>query len=91
MQKSKRQSKWAKTKFANLVRYGPNGGYYARLRIGGKLVWRSLKTTTISIAKLRLADLAKAERVKAQVDPGQAGKLYGRSQADPVRLKLPAK
>ena len=45
---------WLKTKYANLMRYVPSETYYARFRCGGKLVWKSLDTTRISIAELRL-------------------------------------
>ena len=53
---------WQKTQYANLIRYVPSGKYYARIRIRGKLLLRSLKTDLISVAKLRLNDLEKAER-----------------------------
>jgi len=39
--------------------------YFARIRIQGKLIVRSLKTGCIDIAKLRLADLEKGERFAA--------------------------
>lgn len=52
---------WEKTKLANLVRHR-NGGYYARLFIDGKEVWRSLKTKTYSIAEVRLAEKQKEHR-----------------------------
>jgi hypothetical protein len=41
---------------ANLVRHVQSGGYYARIRVRGKLIWKSLKTDRISAAKLRLGD-----------------------------------
>ena len=53
---------WQKTSFANLIRYVPSGTYYARLRVVGKLIRKSLKTDVLSIAKLRLADLERSER-----------------------------
>lgn len=53
---------WQKTPVANLVRYIPSGKLFARLRVKGKLIRRSLKTKSISVAKLRLTDLEKAER-----------------------------
>jgi len=57
---------WQKTPYANLIRYEPSGKYFARLRVLGKLIRRSLKTTQLSVAKLRLTDLEKAERQKAE-------------------------
>jgi integrase len=59
------QSNWQKTPFANLIRYEPSQTYFARLRVKGKLIRRSLKTKTLSVAKLRLADLEKMERKQA--------------------------
>jgi hypothetical protein len=53
---------WQKTQYSNLIRYVPSGTYYARLRVKGKLIRKSLKTDLVSVAKLRLADLEKAER-----------------------------
>jgi integrase len=60
------ESVWQKTPFANLIRYKPSQTYFARLRIKGKLIRRSLKTTTFSVAKLRLADLESAERKRTR-------------------------
>jgi integrase len=55
-------SAWQKTAVRNLVRYTPSGKFFARIRVKGKLLRRSLKTSTLSVAKLRLADLEKSER-----------------------------
>jgi integrase len=57
---------WQKTQYANLIRYVPSGTYYARLRVKGKLIRRSLKTDLISVAKLRLGDLERHEREAAE-------------------------
>ncbi len=54
-----------KTKYANLMRYVPSECYYARFRSRGKLVWKSLDTSKISIAQLRLADLLKEHHARA--------------------------
>ena len=53
---------WQKTPFANLVRYQPSGAYFARVRVQGKLIRKSLKTDVLSVAKLRLADFERTER-----------------------------
>src|SRR5438094_2772365 len=58
---------WLTTSYANLVRYVPSKMYFARFRVRGKLIRKSLKTDRISIAKLRLADLEKSEREAAEV------------------------
>lgn len=59
-------SAWQKTNFSNLVRYVPSGKYFARIRVRGKLVRQSLKTDSLSVAKLRLTDLEKRERQAAE-------------------------
>jgi integrase len=63
---TEKNSEWQKTPYANLVRYKSSGIYFARFRVRGKLIRRSLKTTQISVAKLRLADLEKQERQRAE-------------------------
>ncbi|MBM3841476.1 MAG: site-specific integrase [Verrucomicrobia bacterium] len=67
---------WQKTQYANLIRYVPSGTYFARLRVRGKLIRRSLKTDVISVAKLRLSDLEKSERAAAEsLKSAAAGKM----------------
>jgi integrase len=67
---------WQKTSFANLIRYVPSGIYYARLRVKGKLIRKSLKTDLLSVGKLRLADFEKQERQRAEsADSVSAGKM----------------
>jgi hypothetical protein len=77
---------WQKAQFANLIRYVPSGTYYARVRVRGKLIVRSLKTDLISVAKLRLADLEKEERQRAEsVDVVHRGKVL---VDDAIRIHL---
>jgi integrase len=67
---------WQKTSYANLIRYVPSGIYYARLRVKGKLIRKSLKTDVLSVAKLRLGDFEKQERQRAEsVDSVSYGKM----------------
>lgn len=63
---AKSDKDWQKTQYSNLIRYVPSGTYYARLRVKGKLIRRSLKTDTLSVAKLRLSDFEKVERQGAE-------------------------
>jgi hypothetical protein len=56
---------------ANLVRHVQSGNYYARIRVRGKLIWKTLKTDRISVAKLRLGDFHKEERHRAEAHPGR--------------------
>ena len=67
---------WQKTPITNLVRYNPSGILFARIRINGKLIRRSLETKTLSVAKLRLADLEKNERGNSELNAAYAeGKM----------------
>ena len=68
MNESKRAkaSAWLKTPYANLIRCQSSGKYFARPRVKGKLIVRSLETTAITVAKLRLSDLEKEERQRAE-------------------------
>jgi len=54
------------TQYANIVRHVPSAIYYARLRIKGKLIWRSLRTDKSSVAKTKLGDVEKEEQKKAE-------------------------
>jgi integrase len=80
---------WQKTQYANLIRYVPSAKYYARIRICGKLVVKSLKTTKISVAKLRLSDLEKTERQNAENQNGTVdGKLTFGGAVEIYRQRL---
>jgi len=63
MQAKKPQPKslWTKAPVANMVRYEPSGIYFARAKVRGKLIRKSLDTNVLSIAKLRLADVLDSE------------------------------
>src|SRR2546423_11412602 len=76
--------KQAATPASNLVQYVPSGRYFARLRVRGKLIWKSLKTDKMSVAQVRLADFAKEHRTRAEAqDRVSSGKL---SFKDPLGL-----
>ena len=68
MKESQTESKslWQKTPVSNLVRYVPSGILFARMKVKGKLIRRSLKTKTITVGKLRLSDMEKQERQMAE-------------------------
>ncbi len=87
---------WQKTQYSNLIRYVPSGTYYARLRVKGKLIRRSLKTDVMSVAKLRLGDFEKQERQRAEscdsvaagkMSVGDAIEIYKRRVAGDASLK----
>jgi len=58
----KRPKVWSETQYANLIRYVPSGTFYARVRVCGKLIRKSLQTDKISVARLRLGDFVKDQR-----------------------------
>jgi hypothetical protein len=60
-------SLWENSPTANLIRYKPSGIYFARARIRGKLIRKSLKTTVYSVACLKLADEFKKHRQLAEL------------------------
>jgi integrase len=49
-----------------LVRYRPSETYFARFKVGGKVVWKSLDTTVFSVAKQRLPDLVREHRSRVE-------------------------
>ena len=49
-------SPWETTSIQNLIRYRKSGTYFARFKIGQKLIRKSLETTVFSVAKQRLPD-----------------------------------
>lgn len=82
---------WQKSPVPNLIRYVPSGIYFARVRVGGKLIRRSLGCTKLSVAQLRLADFTKEQRTQLEIrQTAEAGQLtFG--QAEDIyreRLKL---
>jgi integrase len=67
---------WQKTPYANLVRNQRSGTYFARLRLNGKLIWKTLKTDKLTVARLRLADFVKERRqVQAREHEAMTGKM----------------
>jgi len=50
----------------NLVRYRSAGTYFARFRVNGKRVWKSLETTVFSVAKQRLPETVREHRAKLE-------------------------
>jgi len=82
---------WQPTAVQNLVRYAPSGTYFARFRVGGKLVWKSLKTATFSVAKQRLPDTLRDHRSKIESLTAFAeGKMTVGNAADVYLQKIRA-
>ena len=97
---SKPASQWQKTQFSNLIRYIPSGNYFARLRVKGKLIVKTLETDVLTVAKLRLSDFEKIERQKAETHSnagrgkltfGEALQIYRQRVAGSVTLKKRSK
>jgi integrase len=83
------ESHWQKTPVANLVRHVQSGNYYARIRVRGKLIWKSLKTDRISVAKLRLSDFHKEERQRSAAHSAVArGKMVFSQALETYRERL---
>lgn len=61
------ESTWIKSPVANLYQYRPTGGYYARPRVKGKIISKTLKTDKLHVAKLRLADFLKGINYRVAV------------------------
>jgi|ERR1017187_741781 hypothetical protein len=49
-------------KVPHLLQYVGNGNYYGRIKVGGKVIRESLKTTVWTTAKLRLTDFLKGQQ-----------------------------
>jgi integrase len=81
------ESAWKRTPVSNLVRYDASGVYFARVRVGGKLIRRSLRTNKLSVAQVRLGALVKDERGKLEVraEVGRGRMRFGEALA--IHLK----
>jgi len=71
---------WVKSSVANIVRYVPSGIYFARAKVGGKLIQQSLKTDKLTVAQLRVGDLLKQQRARFEARAG-AARLFPRCGA----------
>ncbi len=90
------ESEWETTAVQNLTRFRASGTYFARFRVGKKLIWKSLKTTVFSVAKQRLADMIREHRAKVEsvtafangkMNVGDATEVYLRKVQANVSLK----
>jgi hypothetical protein len=67
------ESSWESTSVQNLIRYRPSGTYFARFKVGGKLVRQSLETAVFSVAKQRLPDKIREYRSRHESVKAFAG------------------
>src|ERR1051326_1073463 len=86
---------WQKTRKPNLLRH-KSGSYYARAYVGGKEVWKSLKTSHYSVAEAKLREFLKEHRervsngngeVSAKMTFSEALKIHQENLADDVTIK----
>ena len=61
-QQSEQPGLWEPTRYQKLFRYVPSGMIFARFKIRGKQVRKSLKTPNLELAKNKLADLERNPR-----------------------------
>ncbi len=57
---------WEVTAVQNLVRYRPAGTYFARFKVNGKPILKTLETTVFSVAKQRLPEVMRDHRAKLE-------------------------
>src|SRR5262249_32214518 len=87
---------WSSTGKDNLVRH-KSGRYYARVFSGGKEIWKSLKTSHLSVAQARLSEFVKEHRkrvgngkgggISGKMTFAEATALHFRNLDDNVRIK----
>lgn len=83
--------KWRATGVQNLMRYQPSGTYFARLKVRGRVIWKSLQTNVFSVAKQRLPDLLRERRLLAQSGtPIHGGKMLVADAANQYLKKIAA-
>ena len=86
---------WQRTRHQNLIRH-KSGRYYARAFAGGKEVWKSLKTSHLSVAQAKLGEFLKEHRkrqnhlngeVSAKMTFGEAAEIHQRKLDDNLSIK----
>src|SRR6266568_7457084 len=94
------KSGWESSGTQNLIRYRPSGTYFARFKIGSKPFRKSLKTKSLTTARLRLGDMLRQHRAKFEAGSalqngkmsfGQAMRIYLDAVRSNVSLKPASK
>jgi integrase len=70
MKQEKTAKTWQRTRHQNLIRH-KSGRYYARAFAGGKELWKSLKTSHLSVAQAKLAEFLKEHRKRQNNNNGE--------------------
>jgi len=89
MKKSARETPskmWEKTNFQNLVRH-KSSGYYGLAFSNNKEIWKSLRTSHISVARARLAEFLREHRGKQVTLTGEASAKMKFADALTIRLQ----
>jgi len=95
MKQQKTSKTWQRTRHRNLVRH-KSRRYYAKAFAGGKEVWKSLKTSYLSVAQAKLAEFPKEHRervsngnseVSAKMTLGESAAIHQRNLDDNPRIK----
>jgi integrase len=95
MKQQKTAKTWQRTRHQNLIRH-KSGRYYARAFANGKEVWKSLKTSHLSVAQAKLAEFLKEHRergsnsngeVSAKMTFGEAAEIHLRNLDDDLSIK----
>ena len=95
MKQQKTAKTWQRTRLQNLVRH-KSGRYYARAFANGKEIWKSLKTSHLSVAQAKLAEFLKEHRervsngngeVSAKMTFGEAARIHLRNLGDNLSIK----
>jgi len=81
------QKRWKTTGKQNLVRHHKSGRYYARVYANGKEVWKSLRTSHLSIARARLGEFLKEHRERTGNSMGEADAKMSFGEAAEVHLR----
>jgi integrase len=93
-----KDGKWRSfSRVPHLLQYSSSGTYFARIKVGGKIIRESLETDVWSIAQLRLVDFLKAKLRDNQPDEkqnvsfGEAARLYRKRVEDDPAMKTRSK
>jgi len=82
-----KKSLWEATRYANLFRYVPSSGMiFARFKIEGKQVRKSLKTANLELAKNKLAEMERNERAIAH-ERRRGKMLFGEALDEHLRSR----
>src|SRR5262249_53778363 len=77
---------WERTRVQYLVRH-KSGRYYARVFIGSKELWKSLKTTHFSVAQAKLAEFLKEHRQRVRNGNGEVSAKMTFGEASAIHLR----